>query len=71
MSNLKNQNANTQMTIDKQARRWADSNTYKYKDFIPAICQKSLKQIASTQTYNQPEKDLSKNPATQIRSLYT
>ena len=36
-------NPNTQMTIDKQARRWADSNFHKYIEFVPAICKNSLK----------------------------
>ena len=31
------------MNIDKWARRWADSNSHIYKEFIPTICKKSLK----------------------------
>ena len=42
MSDLKN--ANTQMTIEKLARRWVDSNSHKYKELVPVICKNSLKQ---------------------------
>ena len=42
MSDLKN--ANTQMTIEKLARRWVDFNSHKYKELVPVICKNSLKQ---------------------------
>ena len=31
------------MTIDKWARRWANSNSIKSKEFVPVICENSLK----------------------------
>ena len=33
----------TQMTIDKWARRWTNLNSYKYRELVPAICKKSLR----------------------------
>ena len=41
MSDLKN--ANTLMTIDKWARRWTNSSSHKYKEFVADICKNSLK----------------------------
>ena len=41
MSDLKN--VNTQMIIDKWARRWKNHKSDKYKEFVPAICKNSSK----------------------------
>ena len=33
----------TQMTIDKWARRWTNLHSYKYSELVPAMCKKSLR----------------------------
>ena len=30
------------MTLDKQGRRWENTNFYKYKQSVPALCKNSL-----------------------------
>ena len=40
VSDLKN--VNTQITIDKWARRWVNPNSHKYKELAPAIHAKTV-----------------------------